>query len=50
VWVAFWLDNGEGDYGKLDTVQVSATTLIPEPGTALLVLGGLVGFGARRRR
>jgi hypothetical protein len=50
VWVAFWLDNGEGDYGKLDNVQVTATTVIPEPGTALLVLGGLVGLGALRRR
>jgi hypothetical protein len=50
VWVAFWLDNGEGDYGKLDNIAVSANMLIPEPSTALLCLAGLVGLGTLRRR
>jgi hypothetical protein len=50
VWVAFWLDNGEGDYGKLDNVQVSANTLIPEPATALLCLAGLAALAGWRRR
>ncbi len=49
IWVAFWLDNGEGDYGKLDNVHVTGT-LIPEPTTALLLLAGLTGLGVRRRR
>ena len=49
VWVAFWLDNGEHDYGKIDNVVVTA---VPEP-TSILLLGlGLLAFGlnARGRR
>lgn len=47
VWVAFWLDNGEGDYAKLDNVTVTAA---PEPSALLLV--GLAGawLAARRLR
>jgi hypothetical protein len=48
VWVAFWLDDGEGDYGKVDDVHVSAT-LIPEPATALLLALGLAALSAGRR-
>jgi hypothetical protein len=37
LWVVFWLDNGEGDYGKFDNVEVTAVpTPVPEPGVALL--------------
>jgi hypothetical protein len=49
IWVAFWLDNGEGDYGKIDNVHVQGT-LIPEPGTALLLLFGIAGVGIRLLR
>lgn len=44
IWVAFWLDNGEGDYGKLDNVYV-----IPEPSTFTLLMLGLVGLHSARR-
>jgi hypothetical protein len=47
LWVAFWMDDGEQDYGKIDNVLVTA---IPEPSTALLVGLGLVALSARRRR
>ena len=46
VWVVFWLDNGEGDFGKVDNVLITA---VPEPSTlALLALG--LGALARLRR
>lgn len=48
VWVAFWIDDGEGDYGKVDNVHVSAT-LIPEPATALLLGLALAALSAGRR-
>ncbi len=36
IWVAFGLDNGEGDYGKLDNVRVEgkAGSPVPEPSSA----------------
>ncbi len=40
VWVAFWLDNGDYNFGKIDNIQVTGD-LIPEP-TSL----GLLGLGA----
>ncbi|MBT8042621.1 MAG: hypothetical protein KJN98_05580, partial [Pontiella sp.] len=49
LWVAFWLDGGECDYGKIDNILVEATTapdLIPEPATALLLgFAGLLVSG-----
>ena len=50
VWIAFWLDNGEGDYGKFDNVLVTAA--VPEADTyAMLLVGlGLVGYTVRRRK
>jgi hypothetical protein len=51
VWVALWLDDGEGDYAKFDNIQVSATANpIPEPSTLLLVLGGLAALSRAHRR
>lgn len=49
VWFAFWLDNGEGDYAKIDNILVSA---VPEADTyAMLLAGlGLVGFVARAKQ
>lgn len=49
VWFAFWLDNGEGDYAKIDNVLVTA---VPEADTwAMMVAGlGLIVFGVRRRK
>ena len=45
VWIAFWMDDGEGDFGKIDNVLITA---IPEPSTALLVGLGLLGLARRR--
>lgn len=47
VWVVFWLDNGEGDYGKVDNVSVTA---VPEPSAAALIALGGTLVAARRRR
>jgi len=44
--IAFWLDNGENDFGKFDNVRVTA---VPEPRTALMVGLGLALFSAGRR-
>lgn len=51
VWIAFWLDNGEGDFGKIDNVTVTAT-VVPIPAAVWLLGSGLFGLGAfvRRRR
>jgi hypothetical protein len=45
VWVAFWLDNGEGDIGKIDNIQVTSSipvVPVPEPSSALLLVSGLL--------
>jgi hypothetical protein len=47
LYVAFWMDDGEQDFGKIDNVVVSA---IPEPGTLALLAIALAGVGAARRR
>jgi hypothetical protein len=49
VWIAFWLDNGEGDYLKIDNIMVTGT-LVPVPAALPLLISGLLGFGLLRRR
>ena len=48
VYVAFWLNNGEGENGKLDNVVVKGT-LIPEPTTAALTVLAATSLLMRRR-
>jgi hypothetical protein len=40
IWVAFWLDDGEGDFGKIDNIHVEGT-VVPEPSSVLIA-----GLGA----
>jgi MYXO-CTERM domain-containing protein len=47
VWVAFWMDNGESDLGKVDNIFVKAEAI---PAPAAIALLGLGGFASRRRR
>lgn len=49
VWFAFWIDNGEGDYAKIDNILVSA---VPEVDAYAMMLAGLglIGFTVYRRR
>lgn len=50
VWVAFWMDNGEGDYAKIDNVLVTAT-VVPLPAAVWLFGSGLLGLiGISRRK
>lgn len=54
IWVAFWLDNGEGDIGKIDNVVVTATAVVPGPvplPAAVWLLGSaMVGIAVVARR
>jgi hypothetical protein len=50
VWFAFWLDNGEGDFAKVDNIKVTAT-VVPVPPAVWLFGTGLLGLvGVARRR
>jgi hypothetical protein len=49
VWVAFWLDDGEGDYGKVDNISVVGTS-VPEPTLASLFVLGAGLFLMRHMR
>jgi hypothetical protein len=53
VWVAFWLDNGEGDFGKIDNIVVVSGQQVPEPTTFVLAGFGVAAVGSvavQRRR
>ena len=49
VWFAWWLDNGEGDYAKLDNIIISGL-IVPVPAALPLLISGLLGFLLLRRR
>lgn len=50
IYLAFWMDNGDHDLGKIDNIVVSGT-VVPEPSAMLLAVMGLVAaFGGARRR
>ena len=50
IYLAFWLDNGDHDLGKIDNIVVSGNA-IPEPSSLMLLALGLVSLlGATRRR
>ena len=51
LYIAFWMDNGDNDYGKIDNVEVRAD-YIPEPSTGImaLVAAAMLGWFRRRRR
>lgn len=52
VWVAFWLDNGEGDIGKFDNVLVTGDLIpaVPVPAAVWLFGSGLIGLVGLARR
>lgn len=52
LWFALWMDNGNGDYGKIDNITVSGTTVVPIPAAVWLFVTGLFGLVgiARPRR
>lgn len=51
LWVAFWLDDGEGDIGKIDNITVTGIpiTPVPVPAAAWLLVSALAWmlFGTR---
>lgn len=51
VWIGFWLDGGEGDFGKIDNVLVTAVAApIPVPAAVWLFGSALLGwFGIGRK-
>ncbi len=48
VWVAFWIDNGDADFTKIDNIWVSGD-VIPEPASLILMGLGAVAVAGRRR-
>ena len=49
VWLAFWLDNGEGDFAKIDNIIVTGL-VVPLPAPLVLLISGLAGIALLRRR
>lgn len=49
VWIAFWLDGGEGDIGKIDNIQVTAQQ-VPVPAAVWLFGSALAGLLGMRRK
>jgi hypothetical protein len=52
VWIAFWMNNGEGDIGKIDNVTLKGTSVaaVPVPGALWLFSSALAGLAGLRRR
>jgi hypothetical protein len=52
IWVAFWMQGSNCEYGKLDNVCVTGTQVVPEPSSIVIALlgCGLSGVVAMRRR
>ena len=50
IYVAFWLNDGHDDYGKLDNILITANPIVvPEPTTLALGVIGVVALAARRK-
>ncbi len=51
VWLAFWMDGGEGDFAKIDNILVTGEQrVVPVPAAVWLMLSGLVGLAGLRRK
>lgn len=49
VWIAFWLDGGEEDFGKIDNIMVTAQP-VPVPAAVWLFASAFAGLLGLRRR
>ncbi|RMH21071.1 MAG: hypothetical protein D6698_03170 [Gammaproteobacteria bacterium] len=47
IWVAFWIDNGDADFTKIDNINVTGT-LIPEPASLVLFVAGCAVIRGRK--
>lgn len=52
VWVAFWMNDGNGDIGKIDNITVTgaSTATVPVPAAFWLFSSALAGLAGLRRR
>lgn len=52
IWIAYWLDGDENDFGKFDNINITAdrTIVTPESASMLLFSSGLIGAFYRRRK
>ena len=51
VWIAFWMDGGEGDYAKIDNIMVMGSpSPVPVPGAVWLFGSALLALTGMRRK